>query len=133
MIQIKSKTGKVLKEVDAANLCDANLYGANLRGANLYGANLYGANLYGANLRGADLRGADIDGETVTKQPIILSSLRWFVLITDNYMRIGCQRHTHDEWAAFSDEEIKNMDSHAPVFWGEYKGMLLGICESMKG
>ena len=118
MIEIKSKTGKLLKTIDAADL----------RSADLRSANLYGAKLYGAKLRGGV-----IDGETITQQPFTIGSLHWFVLITDNYMRIGCQRHTHDEWRTFTDEHINQMDYAALDFWTRYKTMLLGICDSMEG
>ena len=113
MIEIKSTTGKLLLTIDAANL--------------------EGANLEGAYLRNADLEGASIDGEKVTHQPVLIVSLHWFVLITDGYMRIGCQRHTHAEWRAFTDKQIHKMDIHALAFWTQYKTMLLGICDSMKG
>ena len=136
-----------------ANLDGANLRGANLRGANLYGANLRGADLYGANLRGADLdganlcganlcganlcganlyganlRGADLDGEILKRTPLTVTGLRWFVLITDGFLRIGCQRHSHADWANFSDEQIAQMDSHASAFWTTWKAPLLSMC-----
>jgi len=131
-----------------ANLYGANLYGANLYGANLYGANLSGANLYGANLSGADLSradlsranlsganlsganlyGASIDGEKLTKAPLGVSGLRWWILVTDGYMRIGCQRHTHSEWADMSDKQISDMDSAAAEFWLLWKAPLLSMC-----
>jgi len=60
MIQIKNKTGKVLKELEQDNLRGANLQGANLWGANLWGANLWGDDLEGANLQGANLEGANL-------------------------------------------------------------------------
>ena len=78
-----------------AALEQATRAGANLCGANLRDANLSGADLRGANLSGADLRGADINGETITRVPVQVANLRWDVLITEGYLRIGCQRHTH--------------------------------------
>ena len=116
-----------------ANLSGANLYGANLSGANLYGAdlsgaNLYGADLYGANLSGANLSGAKIDGEEITIPPVSIGGLKWLALITDNYLRIGCQRHTHAEWAGFDDEQIEDMSGGAPEFWAQWKAPLLAMC-----
>ena len=129
-----------------ANLCGADLYEANLRGADLREANLRGADLYEADLRGADLRGADlyeanlcgadlcgsiIDGEKITKTPIqIPCGLRYIALVTDSYMRLGCKRYTHSEWAAFSDAQISKMDSHALEFWKQWKEPLLAICKA---
>ena len=139
MIQIKSRfTGNVLKEVDAANLraanlraanlCAADLCGANLRGANLRGANLRYADLCGANLCGANLRGADLCGEKLKSIPVFIYGLKWFVTVTNEFLTIGCQRHTHAEWAAFSDEQISDMDEGALNFWQMWKPSLLSVC-----
>ena len=118
-----------------ANLYGANLYGASLdgailRGADLRGANLDGANLRGASLDGADLRGADLDGEKLTKTPLQLNNLKWFVLISDKYLRIGCQRFTIEEWRNFSDEEIVEMDFAALKFWRKWKVPIMALCDA---
>ena len=113
-----------------ANLDGANLDGANLRGANLYGANLDGAYLRGANLDGAYLRGAYLDGEKLTKSPLVITGLRYWCLISDGYMRLGCKRFTHEEWAEFSDDEIEKMDSCALEFWKQWKESLLAMCKA---
>ena len=107
----------------------ANLRGANLRGANLYGAYLKGANLYGADLKGADLEGAKIDGEEITKEPLMVQGLHYWVLITEQYMRIGCKRFTHREWSEFEDKEISEMDFKALEFWNEWRNYLIAICQ----
>ena len=123
-----------------ADLRSADLYGANLRGANLDGADLYGANLRGANLRCADLRGADLyganlrganlDGEKLTKTPLQLNNLKWFVLISDKYLRIGCQRFTIEEWKNFDDETIVKMDFAALKFWRKWKASIIALCDA---
>ena len=137
MIAIKHRyTDTTLCEFDvetvkqAAERGKANLYGANLRGANLYGADLRGANLDGANLRGADLRGANLDGEKLTKSPLVVTGLRYWCLISDGYMRLGCKRFTHEEWAEFSDDEIEKMDGYALEFWKQWKEPLLAMCKA---
>ena len=113
-----------------ANLRGANLRGANLRGANLYGANLYGANLRSANLYGANLYGANLYGEKIAISPILIGGLIWSVCISESYLEIGCQRHTHDEWKSFSDETIEEMESRASEFWKQNKSWLLAACKS---
>ena len=128
-----------------ANLYGVNLYGADLRGADLYGADLRGVNLYGADLRGADLRsadlrsanlyganlyGANLDGEKLTKTPLQLNNLKWFVLISDSYLRIGCQRHLISDWEKFKDGEIEKMASGALDFWKKWKNSILTICKA---
>ena len=113
-----------------ANLQGADLRGADLRGANLQGADLWWANLYGANLQGADLQGADLYGEILNKTPIAITNICYWVLITEGYMRIGCKRCTHEEWEAFSNEEIGDMDTNALNFWNVWKGPLLAMCRA---
>ena len=99
-------------------------------GADLRGADLRGADLYGANLRGANLRGANLDGEKLTKTPLQLNNLKWFVLISDSYLRIGCQRHSISDWEKFKDSEIEKMDSGALDFWKKWKNSILTICKA---
>ena len=135
---IENNTVKLTLELalkSGAKLDGANLYGADLRGANLYGADLRGANLYGADLDGADLyganlRGADLDGEKLTKTPLQLNNLKWFVLISDSYLRIGCQRHLISDWEKFKDGEIEKMALGALDFWKKWKNSILTICKA---
>ena len=117
------KTIREAAEKGKTDLRGANLYGANLDGANLYGANLDGADLYGANLRGANL-----DGEKISKTPLSINGLRYWCLISDGFMRLGCQRHSHAEWTEFSDEQISEMDDGALEFWKVWKEPLFSIC-----
>ena len=116
--------------LDGADLRDANLYGADLDGADLRGANLRGADLDGADLRGANLRGADLDGEKLVKTPLQLNNLKWFVLISDKYLRIGCQRFTIEEWKNFDDETIVKMDFAALKFWRKWKASIIALCDA---
>jgi uncharacterized protein YjbI with pentapeptide repeats len=114
--------------LSGANLSRANLSGANLIGANLSGADLSGANLSGANLSCADLIGANLSGEILKISPVQVVGLPWNVLITQGFMVIGCKRHSHIEWADFSDEKIANMESRASEFWKVWKEPLLMMC-----
>ncbi len=132
---------KALKE--GANLEEAYLRGADLRGAylrgayllraNLRGADLEEAYLGGANLEGALLRGAYLEGEVLKSYPIQILGLMWFVLITEKFMRIGCERHTHASWLTFTDDQIAQMDPRALEFWRKYKTMLMEVCETQAG
>ena len=89
-----------------------------------------GANLYGANLRGANLRGANLDGEKLVKTPLQLNNLKWFVLISDKYLRIGCQRFTIEEWRNFDDAAIVKMDFAALKFWRKWKAPIIALCDA---
>ena len=99
-------------------------------GANLRGANLRGADLRGANLYDADLRGANLYGETLVKTPLQLNNLKWFVLISDKYLRIGCQRFTIEEWKNFDDTAIVKMDFAALKFWRKWKVPIMALCDA---
>ena len=78
----------------------------------------------------ANLRGANLDGEKLTKTPLQLNNLKWFVLISDSYLRIGCQRHSISDWEKFKDSEIEKMDSGALDFWKKWKNSILTICKA---
>jgi hypothetical protein len=116
-------------ELIGANLEGANLEGADLRGANLIGADLIGANLRGARLEGAyligaNLRGADLIGANLigTEHSLnVLKSivgLKWDILLKDNHVTVGCQKHNLESWYNFTCEEISYMDSsHALNFY----------------
>jgi hypothetical protein len=43
-------------------------------------------------------------------------------------MRIGCQRHTHAEWAAFDEKAIRRMHAKALDFWKQWRCALLTMC-----
>mgnify|MGYP001409936917 CR=1 FL=1 len=119
MIEIKNRyTGEVIFTYE----------GDSLVGAYLYGADFNGANFNGADFTEADLTGATLLGHKVTKAPLQISGLTWPVLITEQVMAIGCQTHTHEQWAAFPDKEISNMHSHALKFWKEHGPILLQLC-----
>ena len=125
MIEIKNYKGDVLMKVEA------DLSGANLSGADLSGADLRGADLRGADLRGAYLRGAYLRGEKLKTSPVFISGLTWEIVITNSYMTIGCQRHTHENWTAFDDSTISKMEKRALEFWKKHKEILLVLCADM--
>ena len=125
---IKEAAVKAVSE--KADLRGANLDGANLRGADLDGANLRGANLRGANLDGANLAGANLDGEKITKSPLSIVGLRYWCIISDGFMRLGCKRFSHSEWESFDDEQISEMDIGALEFWNQWKTPLLQMCKA---
>jgi uncharacterized protein YjbI with pentapeptide repeats len=124
-------TGDILIDGEYESLrhaCEAKK--TNLRDANLSGANLSGAHLRDANLYGAHLRDANLYGEILSKSPVILTGLRWYIIITEGFMVIGCERHTHADWGSFDDEVIDDMDDDALAFWRVHKDALLAMCKA---
>ena len=127
---VNKKTDLRGADLRDANLRDANLRGADFHDANLGGADLGGTNLRGVNLGGANLRGADFRGEKIAICPISMSGTTWDILISESYLVIGCQRHPHDEWKAFTADEINMMESRASTFWTANKTWLLSACKA---
>jgi len=100
-----------------ANLNDADLSGADLRGAYLRGVDLRGAYLRGADLRGAYLSGAIYNGEKLDKEPMQIIGLKYFILITKEQIKIGCEIHKSEEWGNFGDKRILEMDGKEALSW----------------
>ena len=113
-----------------ADLRDADLRYANLSGANLMGANLSDADLSGANLSGAYLMGAKRFNYQLKSPPIQIIGLRYFTVIFDEHMEIGCEKHSFHEWSEFTDDQILKMDGKDALrFWNDNKHQLLAYCE----
>jgi len=108
-----------------ADLGGAYLRGAYLRGADLRGADLGGAYLEGADLEGADLRGAYFYGEKLTKTPIQILGLRYFILITKEQIKIGCKIHKSIEWENFTDKEVLEMGGKDGLDWWKQNKTLI--------
>ena len=135
MIEIKCRfTGRVLfsREADG-NTLKATVEAAVEKRADLGDADLRGAYLRGADLGGADLRDAYLRGEKLTQAPLSLLNLRWPILVTEKYLTIGCQCHTHEAWRNFSDEEIAKMSDGALEWWRQWKGALVLLCDAHSG
>ena len=100
---------------------------ANLSVANLSRANLSRANLPGANLSGANLSGADLCGEKLTKTPLQILGFKYFVLILNRQIKIGCEIHNAEKWRNFKDSEIEKMDEGALTWWKIHKEAILSL------
>ncbi len=123
-------------EGERANLQGANLQGANLQGANLQGANLRWANLQGANLQGANLQGANLQGADLPFNFAQAYLSPWSVLVTPEYIEIGCQRHPIDRWLDWGrqddPEEIHAMSSKARAWWNRHKNIVLAMAHAVR-
>ena len=60
--------------------------------------------------RDAYLEGADYNGEKLEKEPIQILGLKYFVFITLEQIKIGCELHKATEWKDFDDKRIIGMD-----------------------
>ena len=124
----------------------SNLSGSNLRWSNLSGSDLSGSNLSGSNLRGSDLSGSDLSGSNlswsvfkntkrndwlINRPPIQMTGFGYSVIIFDEHMEIGCEKHSFKDWEKFTDEEIIEFDGKdAFRFWEKNKKVLLDMCKN---
>ena len=117
------------------NLACADLAGVDLSGADLARAYLVYADLVRANLSGANLTRVNLAVVDLGKKGILqINGLRWPILITPEYMRIGCEKHLHGDWRSFDDRRIAEMDGkEALKFWRDNKDWLLERCEWAAG
>jgi len=94
-----------------ANLSDADLSCANLSDADLSCADLRYANLSGANLRGANLSDANLRGANLPDLTYVIMGAEYYLQISNGeYIKVGCQNHTAEQWRSFSKREIAEMD-----------------------
>jgi Uncharacterized low-complexity proteins len=97
-------------DLSDANLSDANLSNADLSDANLSNADLSNANLRNADLRNADLRNANLARAILPNSTFIILGEEYFISISGDYVRAGCQCHSVNEWRQFSKQDIFDMD-----------------------
>ena len=99
-------------------------------------ANLYGANLSRANLSGATLYGANLSGATLSFKFAQAYLAPWSVLVTPEYIEIGCQRHPIDRWLDWGrqddPEEIHAMHSKARAWWNRHKSIVLAMAQTVR-
>ena len=115
-----------------ANLRGALPWGAYLRGAYLRGASLGGAYLWGAYLRGANLGGAIYGkGIPLTFEPLGLSGLKYFVIILDTHLQIGCELHSFEEWQEKGDAIARK---HGETnWWNHHKEVIFALIKAVRG
>ena len=67
----------------------------------------------------------------IKKTPIQLDATRYFVLVFDSHMKIGCEFHSIDDWFNFNDSKIIEMDGRGALEWWEkWKKPLEDICKA---
>jgi hypothetical protein len=127
----ENKTKLFLADLSGADLSGADLYQADLYQADLSGANLFGADLYRANLSGADRTLSDNQKIKFGKIITTLSN-RYHIIIATSHIEIGCKLYTADQWDAFSDDEIAEMDARVVKWWHIWKPIILSIYNTGK-
>ena len=133
LFEIKNRFNGLLifsLETESIKLCVEAAVKAriNLSSADLYSANLSSANLSFANLSFANLSSAKYGyGVPLENKPVQLDSNKYYVLIMDTHIKIGCKLYKHTEWESFTDAEISKMDNGALEWWNEWRGMILSL------
>ena len=67
-----------------------------------------------------------------SQTPVCLSLPNYNVTITDQHIKIGCQFHTFEDWASFTEDQIIDMDSQAFQFFKDYRAALLLILKASR-
>ncbi len=106
--------------------------GSAFRGASFKNANFDRADFTGASFSNVTMTGAEFEGMPLGRRHIILTGLLYLVVITDSRMFLGCEHHTHEEWAEMSDEAISAMDDPALEFWYTWREPLLSACATIR-
>ena len=58
---------------------------------------------------------------------ISLNGLKWGIATNGTHIRIGCQQHSVEDWAAFNDEQITEMATGALEFWQQFKPTVMAM------
>ena len=119
-----------LREADLsrADLREADLTCAYLSGANLSRADLREADLTCAYLSGANLRRADLRYITGNNNEVkSLQIGKYLISYHKDVLNIGCQSYTLKEWADFTDDKIRDMDTSALEWWNMNKHILIEL------
>lgn len=103
----------------------ADLQNANFEGADLFLATFRGADLSNAKFRSANLRYTNFADANLEGTGVAMYCLHWICIQQPGHLTVGCQRHTYEEWANFTDDQINVMHSKALKFWSAYKEFLL--------
>jgi hypothetical protein len=56
-----------------------------------------------------------------------ITGKRWPITVMDTHIKIGCELHSKEKWASFTDTEIAEMNSGALEFWNEEKDFILSL------
>jgi hypothetical protein len=63
---------------------------------------------------------------------IFINGLKYNIWRWGSMLKIGCKRHTIEEWKNFDDKKIKSMDSGALDWWSEHKTWILNLLPNEK-
>ena len=101
-----------------AYLKEANFEKAYLKGANFKGAFLKDANFKGAHLEGVYFEGAFLTGVNFDDVLININTIYYNIQINGKqWIKVGCQEHSLEQWLNFKEQEIKEMSDDALEFY----------------
>jgi acetyltransferase-like isoleucine patch superfamily enzyme len=74
---------------------------------------------------------AELYGNAIcTKAANVICTKEYVVTISDNFIKIGCQNHSIDDWYSFTDEQISKMACNALAWWKVWKPILFAIIDA---
>ena len=112
-------------ELCYTNLECANLSFSNLKNADLRYADLSDTDLRGVNLRDVDLSCPNLNRTILPESTFIIFGEKYFISIYGDYVRVGCEVHSANEWRQFSKQDIIDMGDD----WLKFYPRLLDIID----
>jgi carbonic anhydrase/acetyltransferase-like protein (isoleucine patch superfamily) len=74
---------------------------------------------------------AQLYGDAIcTKAANVIYTSDYTITISDNFIKIGCQNHSIDDWYSFTDEQISKMACNALTWWKIWKPILFAIIDA---
>jgi uncharacterized protein YjbI with pentapeptide repeats len=114
---------------DGTSFVGTRFDGTSFVGTSFVGTRFDGTSFVGTRFDGTSFVGTRFDGNPITKQPIYISGFPWSVTILQHCMLIGCQHHSHAEWANLGEDIIEDAGGKKAVeLWAIYKSILLALC-----
>ena len=132
-------TNLINANMEHANFSNANISNANMRNANLANANLSNADMGYTNLANAKLANAKLANANLADANLLcqgdmtyihtMQLDKWKIGFTKDVLQIGCQRHSHQAWQNFTDEDIARMNIDALQWWKKWKTFIFKAIE----
>ena len=104
---VKNKDNLSLSNLHYSDLSDSDLHNSDLSLSDLSDSDLSNSDLSNSDLRYIIFSNTKFYKEILNKTPIQIIGLKWSILITKLYMKIGCEFHTIEEWREKGNEIAK--------------------------
>lgn len=75
----------------------------------------------------------DVTQDVIKYRPIFIHGMKYMITFMDEYMEVGCQCHTFEDWRNFSEDRIHAMDGQDALdFIGPLRAIMEGVLATRK-